>query len=174
MAIKLIITSTRPIRVADGVAAAVAPLLTEGSGREVEIVDLREVALPLLDEPQMPKLGKYELEHTKAWAALIGGADAIVWLTPEYNGFFTAAAKNAIDCLYQEWVGKPMGIIGYGFGGAGRAIPALSTLLGNVEADVVGDVKLPFGDHFGPEGLAAAALVDEHADAIRALGAQLA
>ena len=35
---------------------------------DVEILDLAEIRLPFLDEPHHPRLGKYTLPHTLAWA----------------------------------------------------------------------------------------------------------
>ncbi|RRD47179.1 NADPH-dependent FMN reductase [Tessaracoccus sp. OH4464_COT-324] len=175
MVIKIIVTSTRPLRNGGHIAEAIAPLLAEASGKQVELVDLREVALPLLDEPEMPRMGNYQNEHTKAWAKTISDAEAVVWVTPEYNGFFTAAAKNAIDTLGPEWAEKPTAIVGYGFGGGGRAVPPLTQLLENVGAKVVqGSVLLSFQEFMGESGLDAAGLVAAHADELRALGAQLA
>lgn len=175
MAIKIIVTSTRPTRSGLSLAHEVAPLIAEGSGKETEIVDLGEVNLPLLDEPEVPRSGNYQGEHTKAWARVIADADGVVWLTPEYNGFFTAAAKNAIDTLGAEWTGKPSAIVGYGFGGASRAVTPLAQLLQNVGAKVVsGAVLLSFQEFLGESGLDAAGLVAAHADELRALGGQLA
>lgn len=175
MSLKLIVTSTRGVRFGRTIADAVAPLLAEGAGKEVDIVDLKDVNLPLLDEPQMPGMGNYQLETTLDWAKLITEAEGVVFLTPEYNGFFTAAAKNAIDTIFAEWEGKPAGVIGYGFGGASRAVPALEQLMGIVKMNVVeGSVQMPFGDAMGDQGLDVEAFIAPHVDAIKALGKQLA
>lgn len=175
MALKLIVTSTRDSRVGDAIAQRIAPVIAEGAGREVEVLDLVDVNLPLSLEPKMPSLGNYQHATTKAWAEIVASADGFVFLTPEYNGFFTAAAKNAVDTVYAEWGGKPAGIVGYGFGGANRAVPLLAQLLTNVNLEVVeSSVQMPFGDALGEDGLDIDALVAPHLDALRALGAQLA
>ena len=175
MALKLIVTSTRDSRVGDAIAQHIAPLIAEGAGRQVEVLDLVDVNLPPANEPQMPSLGNYQQEATKAWAEIVASADGFVFLTPEYNGFFTAAAKNAVDTVYAEWGGKPAAIVGYGFAGANRAVPLLAQLLTNVKLEVVeSSVEMAFGDALGEDGLDVDALVAPHVDALRALGAQLA
>ncbi|WP_297749809.1 NADPH-dependent FMN reductase [uncultured Tessaracoccus sp.] len=175
MALKLIVTSTRDSRVGDAIAQRIAPAIAEGAGREVEVLDLVDVNLPLSLEPQMPSLGNYQHATTKAWAETVASADGFVFLTPEYNGFFTAAAKNAVDTVYAEWGGKPAAIVGYGFAGANRAVPMLAQLLTNVNLEVAeSSVQMPFGEALGEEGLDIDALVAPHIDALRALGAQLA
>lgn len=171
MSVKLIVTSTRPNRSGGGIARAVAPLLSEGAGRRVDIVDLRELSLPFLDEPAQPSAGDYRNASTLQWARIVSSSDAVVFLTPEYNGGFTAAAKNAIDTLYAEWKGKVAGVVGYGWGGAGRAVPQLEQIMRNVGMAVLdGAVPMPFGAHMADDELAHEELVGEHADALRELG----
>lgn len=174
MAIRLIVTSTRDSRVGRDIADVITPLIAEGAGRDIDIVDLKEIDLPLLNEPQMPGLGNYQLETTQACAKLITESEAVVFLTPEYNGFFTATAKNAIDTIFAEWENKPAAVVGYGFGGASRAVPALQKLMGIVKMNVVDEsVQMPLGDAMSDTGLDAAALVEPHADALKALGKQV-
>jgi len=79
-----------------------------------ELVDLREVNLPLFDEPKHPRFRTYEHAHTKAWSALVEAAEAFVFVTPEYNYGMPPALLNAIDYLFQEWAYKPASIVSYG------------------------------------------------------------
>jgi NAD(P)H-dependent FMN reductase len=51
----------------------------------IDLVDLKEVNLPLLDEPEHPRLQHYRHDYTKAWSATVQRADAYVFVTPEYN-----------------------------------------------------------------------------------------
>ena len=125
--IGIVTSSTRPTRIGHHVAQWVATQAPEGV--EVEPIDLRDLALPLLDEPEMPSSGHYAHEHTKRWAALVDGVDAVVFVMPEYNRGYNAALKNAIDYLFAEWDAKPIALVGYGFGGGQRATTALTQLL---------------------------------------------
>ena len=148
--IKLVIGSTRPVRVGGPLVDVVVPAIAEATGATVEVVDLRDLELPFLAEPQMAATGVYTLEATQNWSEIVKNADGIVWLNPEYNGGMPGAVKNAIDHLFAEWENKPTFIVGYGYGGGERSARHLAEILGNVKANVVTDaVKIVFGDN-GP------------------------
>lgn len=54
-------------------------------------------------------------------------ADAFLILAAEYNRGITAPLKNALDTLYSEWAGKPVGYISYGMSSAGlRAVEMIT------------------------------------------------
>ncbi|MDX6243263.1 MAG: hypothetical protein QOE76_986 [Frankiales bacterium] len=112
--LKIIIASTRPGRVGASVGAWITSVARQHQGFTVEVLDLAEIALPLMDEPHHPRFAKYTQDHTKAWSASIAGADAFVFVMPEYNYSFTAPLKNAIDYLFAEWQHKPVGLVSYG------------------------------------------------------------
>lgn len=177
----VIVSSTRPGRIGPSIARwavdQAAPVL--GGGGDVAsaewkagVVDLAEVALPFLDEEEHPKSGVYRHEHTRRWKAIIDDADAVLVLTPEYNKGYPATIKNAIDVLYPEWQDKPVGLIGYGWGGAKAATDGLSGVLGHVKADVVGTVNLHFRRDLGTDG--SVSLSEETEESFVALVQQLA
>ena len=102
----------------------------EHGGFELEVADLAEVTLPLLDEPNHPRLRQYTREHTHAWSATVDVADAVVLVTSEYNYGYPAALKNAIDYLHHEWRYKPVGFVSYGGVAAGtRAVQQLKQVV---------------------------------------------
>lgn len=148
--LSIIVSSTRPQRVGGHVTRWVAENV--GAAWDVTVLDLAEIDLPFIDEDLPAGSGVYTRPHTLAWKAAIDASDAIVVVTPEYNGFFTAPLKNAIDYLKAEWAGKPMALVGYGFGGGRRALGALTTLLENVQANVVGSAGLFFNIDLGLDG----------------------
>jgi NAD(P)H-dependent FMN reductase len=117
-ALHVILASTRPVSNGRPVGEWFAALAA-AYGFDITLVDLAEIGLPLLDEPEMASTGDYRHQHTKQWSALIGRADAVVWVMPMYNGGFGAAQKNAIDFLYREWRGKPVGLVSYSGGSSG-------------------------------------------------------
>ncbi len=86
---------------------------------DAELVDLREVGLPLFDEPQHPRFRKYEHAHTKAWSARVDAADAFVFVTPEYNYGAPPSLINALDYLHGEWAYKAAAFVSYGGVSAG-------------------------------------------------------
>src|SRR5680860_563949 len=102
----VVVGSTRPVRVGDQLAEHVIPLVEQASGQTARVVDLRELGLPFLDEPRQPSDGNYVHEHTRAWSETVKSCDAVVVITPQYNGGYPAPVKNAIDFLYDEWRDK--------------------------------------------------------------------
>jgi NAD(P)H-dependent FMN reductase len=96
----------------------------------VELIDLRDVALPLLDEPKHPRLRQYQNEHTKAWSAIVAAADAFVFVTPEYNYGVPPSLINALDYLSAEWAYKAAGFVSYGgISGGTRAVQMAKMVL---------------------------------------------
>jgi NAD(P)H-dependent FMN reductase len=110
----VIIASTRPGRIGLPVARWFTDWAVKHGGFEVNVVDLAEWNLPLMDEPNHPRLRRYEHQHTKEWSNTIDAADAFVIVMPEYNHGFTAPLKNALDYLHGEWAYKPVGLVSYG------------------------------------------------------------
>jgi len=117
---------------------------------EVELLDLGEVNLPMMNEPEHPSLQKYRFDYTKSWSAKIAEADAFIFVTAEYNHGMPAPLKNAIDYLVKEWGNKPAGILSYGGVSAGtRASNALKIILSGLRVVVVPEaVNLPMFTQF--------------------------
>jgi uncharacterized protein (TIGR02246 family) len=124
----LITASTRPVRVGDQITEVVARILG-AHGAQTEIVDLRSLDLPFLDEPLMPAMGQYAHEHTRRWSQTVADADAVVIVTPQYNAGYPAALKNAVDFLFAEWRDKPGAIVSYGGHGGGQSYDQLHQVL---------------------------------------------
>ena len=148
--LQIILGSTRPGRNGPAVGAWVERAAHEHGGFEVELVDLAEVDLPLMDEPNHPRLGRYEHQHTKDWSATVSRADAFVFVVPEYNHSINAATKNALDYLHNEWRDKAVGLVTYGgVSGGTRALVALKPILGSLRMVAVTDsVNIPFFAQF--------------------------
>jgi NAD(P)H-dependent FMN reductase len=141
--LQVVIGSTRPGRVGGAVAQWFYDLAQDAEGFEVELIDLAEVNLPLFDEPHHPQRQQYTHEHTKRWSQIVGRADALVFVIPEYNHSMNAAIKNAIDFLYHEWRYKPFGVVSYGGGARGlRAAQALKLSLVSLKMPFAGDVGI--------------------------------
>ena len=146
----VIIASTRPGRIGVPVANWFMEQAQAHGGFELQLVDLYELDLPLLDEPNHPRLRNYTKAHTKAWSETVDGADAVVWVTAEYNHSYTAALKNAIDYLHHEWRHKPLGFVSYGGVAAGtRAMQALKPVaIALALVPIVAAVNIPFVQQF--------------------------
>jgi NAD(P)H-dependent FMN reductase len=126
----IILTSTREGRAGLPVAEWFVEKAIEHGDFDIEFIDLREVDLPMMDEPRHPRLRQYEHQHTREWSARIDAADAFVFITPEYNHGYTAPFKNAIDYLHHEWEYKPAAMVSYGGVSAGtRTVESIKQVL---------------------------------------------
>jgi NAD(P)H-dependent FMN reductase len=151
----IVIASTRPGRVGLPVAHWFEEKARSHGGFDVSVADLAEWNLPLLDEPNHPKLGRYTKQHTKRWSAEVDAADAFVFVMPEYNHGLNAALKNAVDYLFAEWRHKPAGFVSYGgVAGGMRAVQQLKQVLISLNMLPVNDaVVIPFvKNHIDADG----------------------
>ncbi|MCX5407028.1 NAD(P)H-dependent oxidoreductase [Streptomyces sp. NBC_00335] len=165
--------SVRPTSAARPLAGWAAGRAREHGRFDVTPVDLAEIDLPFLDEPEYASTGIYAHPHTRAWSALVDSADAFLFVLPMYNGGFTAPFKNAVDFLYREWQGKPAGLLSYSAGGSGGApagrmlrpvLEAVGMVPTGASVAVPGITGLVTADGFrAPEGLAGelAVVLDE-------------
>ena len=115
------------------IAAWVAEIGRDAMPGAFELVDLKDWPLPMDDEPGIPAAGRYDFDHTLAWGEKISSADAIVFVTPQYNWGYPASLKNAIDHLYREWAGKPAMIVSYGGHGGSKCAAQLRQVLDALE-----------------------------------------
>jgi len=150
----IIVASTRPGRAGAPIAQWFAARAKDHGGFDVNVIDLADVGLPLLDEPNHPRLRQYVHQHTKDWSATIEAADAFVFVTPEYNYGYPASLKNAIDYLHHEWQHKPVGFVSYGGVAAGtRAVQQLKQVVTTLRMLPVFDsVNIPFHAQFLRDG----------------------
>ena len=141
--IKLIIGSTREGRAAD----LVIPWLTRGllarPDFEVEVLDLRDWALPMFSET-LATIGDrrnptFSSPVVKEWNTVIGGGDGFVFLTPEYNHSVPGVLKNAIDSVFATYGfrNKPFAYVAYSgsIAGGARAVEHLAHI--GIEAEMV-------------------------------------
>lgn len=136
--VMIVVGSVRPGRIGLPIAEWVRSRVEE-AGHDVDFVDLKELALPFLDEPSHPIKRDYQHAHTRAWSARVDAADALIFVTPEYNHSYSPALKNAIDYLYSEWQAKPVGFVSYGGQAGGlRGVNSIEPVLSSV-----GLVKVP-------------------------------
>ena len=124
--IPVVLGSVRPERRSYRPALLLGERIT-AAGHETELLDLRELDLPMygLDPDAGASSG------VTALRAAIEHADAVVWLTPEYNHGYSSPIKNAIDYLHAEPRRKPMAVCGLSGGqlGGARAVEQLKLVL---------------------------------------------
>ncbi|MFG2303194.1 NADPH-dependent FMN reductase [Actinacidiphila glaucinigra] len=135
--IAVILGSTRPGRIGEGVAQWVYENAALRDDAEYELVDVADYALPLLDEPVPPSMGRYSRPHTFAWAEKVASFDGYVFVTAEYNHSIPGALKNAIDYLFTEWNNKAAGFVAYGSAGGTRAVEHLRLVMAELRVATV-------------------------------------
>ncbi|WP_035796021.1 NADPH-dependent FMN reductase [Clostridium akagii] len=118
--IGIIIGSNRPSRIGRTVAEWVLKEM-RNNGLNLNLIDLAEINLPFLDEPEIPAHHNYQNQHTKSWSETISAYDGFVLVFPQYNWGYPAVLKNAMDYLYDEWANKPVSIMCYGGHGGFQA-----------------------------------------------------
>ncbi|OHA25030.1 MAG: hypothetical protein A3D52_00615 [Candidatus Taylorbacteria bacterium RIFCSPHIGHO2_02_FULL_44_36] len=125
--IKVIAGSTRQGRFSDKAAAWIAEEIEKQKGVTVEVLDLRDYAMPFFNEPMSPsfKQEPYKNEAVARFTKKIEEGDAFVMVTPEYNHGTSGVLKNALDWVYPEWNNKPVAFVSYGGVGGARAVEQL-------------------------------------------------
>lgn len=132
--IAILSASVRDGRKSHRVALFFERYLKEQALASTEIIDLRAYDFPLFHErlmhqqdPSAPLL---------EYAARVKRADGILIVTPEYNGGYPAALKNAVDVLYPEWRRKPIAIstVSDGPFGGSQVITSLQFSLWKIRA----------------------------------------
>ena len=161
----VIIASTRPGRIGLPVGSWFGERAKAHGKFEVQIVDLKEVDLPLHDEPKHPRLQQYEHEHTKRWSAIVSAADAFVFVTPEYNYSPAPSLLNAFDYLFKEWNYKPASFVSYGgLSGGLRAVQTAKLAVTALDMMPITDaVALPFAAKQIADGIFQASEANEKA-----------
>ena len=141
--LQIIIGSTRPTRAADLVAPWVIDRASAHPAFEVEVLDLRDWALPMFAE-HLGTIGDlsdptYSDPIVRRWNRKIKEASAYLVVTPEYNHSVPGVLKNAIDSVFVSFAfrNKPIVAVGYsgGVSGGVRAIEHLAQIA--IEAELV-------------------------------------
>lgn len=144
--LKIISSTVRPGRKGPIVARWITDLAIENGNFDVELLDLGEVNLPMMDEPNHPSLKKYQHEHTKQWSAKIDEAEAFIFVTAEYDYNYPAPLRNALEYLSKEWAYKAAGVVSYGgVSGGTRAMNSLKNDLASLKVVALTEsVNFPF------------------------------
>ena len=131
--IGIILGSTREGRVSPQVGAWVKEIADKRGDANYTIIDIADYKLPLLGEAGADASG------AGAWSEAIADQDGFVFIVQEYNHSISAALKNALDYLRDEWNNKAAGIVSYGSVGGARAAEHLRGILGEL---LVADVRV--------------------------------
>ena len=95
-------------------------------GHSAELIDAREVGLPMLDRMYKEHPPGEAPPAMEALAGKIKAADAFVFVAGEYNWGMQPGLKNLTDHFLEEWFWRPAAIASYS---AGRIAGARSNVL---------------------------------------------
>lgn len=142
----VVTVSVRDGRKGEAIADWFLARVREHGAFDVEAVDLKAVGLPVLSEPNHPRLGQYTQDTTKAFSATIKALDAFVFVTPEYNFATPPSLVNALDHLALEWQYKAAGFVSYGGVSGGLRATQMTRMLltGFKLVPLVEQVIIPF------------------------------
>ena len=122
----VVVSSVREQRAGSAIADWFFGVCQAERSFEPVLLDLKTINLPMLSEPEHPRLKKYSQPAVLAWSAQVEAMDAFAFVTPEYNHGTPPALINALDTLYQEWNYKPAGLVSYGGVSAGLRSAAMT------------------------------------------------
>ena len=94
-------------------------------GADVQLVDAKQIALPMLDRMYKEYPPGEAPAAMEALAEQIRTADGFVFVAGEYNWGVQPGLKNLTDHFLEEWFWRPAGIVSYS---AGRIAGARSNL----------------------------------------------
>ena len=155
MKLTVVLASVRDGRAGEAIAQWFVTRAKEHGKFDIEIADLKELNLPIMNEPQHPRLKKYVHESSKRWSGIVGGSDAFVFVTPEYNYTMPPALVNALDTVYHEWTYKPVAFVSYGgvSGGIRSVQTAKLMVTGFKMMPMVEAVNIPFYSQLMQDGV---------------------
>ena len=87
-----------------------------GRGHAVELIDAKEVGLPMLDRMRKEYPPGEAPENMESLARRIIAADAFVFVAGEYNWGLQPGLKNLTDHYLEEWFWRPAAIASYSAG----------------------------------------------------------
>jgi NAD(P)H-dependent FMN reductase len=109
------------IRLADFIVAGLS-----AHGAEVELIDAKALALPMLDRMYKEYPAGSAPPALEELAQKIKAADAFVFVTGEYNWGMQPGLKNLTDHFLEEWFWRPAAIASYSAGRIAGARAALA------------------------------------------------
>ena len=106
--IPVILGTSRKGRASVHAATLLAYLLNRRAGVRSEVVDIATLPLPVDDAGEAIK--------SAAFSAVIGAADGLAIVAPEYNHSFPGLLKHALDSCLNEYIHKAVGLVGVSAG----------------------------------------------------------
>src|ERR1044071_8317024 len=120
----VILGTPRQGRLSEHAAAFVVDHVSKRPEIRTELIDIRNLRLPIDDAGEAIKDSKF--------SATVNEADALIFVVPEYNHSFPGLLKHVLDTNLKEYIHKAAGVCGVSagpFGGARMIQSFLPVLL---------------------------------------------
>lgn len=155
--IEIISSSVRQGRLSHRVALFLQSYISRFVDTRAAVLDLKEYDFPLFTEryPNLESPSKKVVDYVQRFTS----ADAVVVVSPVYNGSFPAALKNVVDLMVTQWFRKPVLVVSVTYGttpGIGT-VQQLQNLLMKLGARVASPTYtvLRAGEEFSESGVPA-------------------
>jgi NAD(P)H-dependent FMN reductase len=109
--IPVILGTSRKGRASENVANFVFSEVKKREGVETELIDIRNLNLPMDDAGEAIKDPQF--------SATVERADGLILVVPEYNHGYPGLLKHALDSNLKEYIHKAVGVCGVSAGGFG-------------------------------------------------------
>jgi NAD(P)H-dependent FMN reductase len=106
--IPVILGTARKGRMSEHAANVVVSQLHKQSRVETELIDIRELPMPVDDAGQAIKDADFSAKMMRA--------DALAIVSPEYNHGYSGLLKHVLDSCLKEYIHKAVGIVGVSAG----------------------------------------------------------
>lgn len=137
MKVAIISASVRLNNNTQRVATFINDYVLNNTALNTVLLDLNSFNFPLFNERLSHQSNP--LPTAISFAQAITQSQGVIIVTPEYNGGYPAALKNAIDLLYAEWYHKPVAIstVSDGAFGGSQVVTSLQFVLWKMKAIMV-------------------------------------
>lgn len=106
--ITILYGAVREGRLSIRAAKALQTALNNTGKAKVTLIDIKDYNLPVMEKRlkflDNPPEGLVTISNA------LQTADGLIFVSPEYNGSYSGALKNAVDYFTSEWAKKPIGI----------------------------------------------------------------
>ena len=123
--IPVILGTVRQGRMSEPVARFVCEQVKQMSGIDTQLVDIRDLPIPLDDAGPQAQIPEF--------ANVVRRADGYIIVTPEYNHGYPGLLKHVLDLNYKEYVHKAVGVCSVSVGAFG-GVRVVESLLPSFKA----------------------------------------
>ena len=117
--IPVVIGTAREGRQSEAIAEAIVQVIGEIDSVTTELVDVKDHVAEAVTVPAWGSGGANE--HPTKWKEIVQNAQALILVIPEYNHGYPGELKLLLDSLWEEYKGKPVGLVGVSAGTLGGA-----------------------------------------------------